>query len=174
MAITPLTWQNCRYGVAVAGAHGGAGTSTIHTFLPSPAYDLGCLKQPDGVWQKVETYGRPLVVVARATVPGVQWAAEAIRELAAQHYKPACLVLVSDGWKEPREATLRVHLLEPRVGAVVRMPFLRELRVVHPNHDLRLPRKAQNALASIVQAAEKAASQCTPLTSMRSPNYEMA
>lgn len=161
MTNAPLTWEQCRFGAVVVGAHGGAGTSTVRAFLPDPAYDVGCLRQPDGVFQEVETFGRPLILVARATVLGARAAAEAARELAEQGHTVACLALVSDGaGAEPLDVKIRMRLLEPRVHALVRVPFVAELRSVEQPHQvLPLPRRAQYAMAAIVAAVEENAAQ---------------
>ena len=59
------------------------------------------------------------------------------------------LAIMSDGWPEPPAATARFRLLEPQVGAVVRIPFVPGLRLVDDPAAVALPRRALRALDQI-------------------------
>jgi len=59
------------------------------------------------------------------------------------------LAIVSDGWPEPPAATARFRLLEPQVGAIVRIPFVPGLRLADDPATVALPRRALRALDQI-------------------------
>jgi hypothetical protein len=61
----------------------------------------------------------------------------------------AVLVVVGDGLPEPAEARYRFRLLEGRVGAVVRVPYIPALRVADDPLRAVLPRRVRRALAEI-------------------------
>ena len=52
------------------------------------------------------------------------------------------LAVVSDGWPEPAAATSRFRLLEPQVGAVIRVPFVPGLRLADDPATVRCPAAA--------------------------------
>jgi hypothetical protein len=130
---------------AVAGAHGGAGTSTLAALL-APAWDLGTVRPglPACPLPPV-----PLVVAARCTVGSAGRAVAAVRALAGQGVTVAVLAVTSDGLPEPAEATYRFRVLEGHVGAVARVPFIPALRACRDPRQVRLPRAALRALEEI-------------------------
>ena len=141
-----------RTDIVFAGAHGGAGVSTLHALL-KPSWDMGSLHHrvaPPGT-APIQTHGRPLVVVARNTTISAARATAAVRAMRQSGVRVAALVVISDGaGSEPREATARFRLLEDQVEAgIVRMPFVAALRMVDDPAEVPLPKAAQRALAKI-------------------------
>jgi len=144
-------------GVVVLGAHGGAGTTTLTHWLPSPSFDLGPITGPDGTVRQVTPYGRPVIVTTRNTVCSAHAASIAINGLRDQGLRVACLVIVADGaGSEPREAKVRFRMLEGHVEGTVRLSFLATLRgseEVPPEEEL--PRKMVSELTRIKELAQK-------------------
>lgn len=136
--------------IVLAGAHGGAATTTLAVLL-APAWDMGAVGAPadGGLWP----CGRPVVLAARGTVAAAGRAAAVVTELAAAGVPVAALVVTGDGLPEPAEARYRFRVLAGRVGTVVRMPFIPALRVAGSPAQVRLPRRARRALAEIRAAA---------------------
>jgi hypothetical protein len=131
--------------VAVAGAHGGAGASTLAALL-APAWDLGTVR-PRPLVRPLPPV--PLVLAARCTAGSAARAVAAVRELAGQGTPVAVLAVTSDGLPEPAEAAYRFRVLEGRVGGLVRVPFIPALRVCCDPRQARLPRSALRALDEI-------------------------
>lgn len=128
--------------LVLTGAHGGAGTTTLAALL-APAWDMGPARAG------LRAGGRPVVLVAGSTVAAAGRAAAAITAVTATA-PVAVLVVVGDGLPEPAEAAYRFRVLEGRVGAVVRMPFIPAFRLVAGSPaQVRLPRRARQALAQI-------------------------
>ena len=112
----------------MAGAHGGAGTSTLAALL-APAWDMGVvqaqLPRPGGCgpaagrscWSPATRWRRP---AGRST---------AVTAVTGTGLPVAVLAVISDGLPEPAEARYRFRVLEGRVGAVVRVPFVPAFRV---------------------------------------------
>jgi hypothetical protein len=98
--------------------------------------------------------GRPVVLVTRNTVAAAGRAAAAITAVTATAHV-AVLVVVGDGLPEPADAAYRFRVLEGRVGAVVRMPFIPAFRVAVSPAQVRLPRRARKALAEIRALAQE-------------------
>jgi hypothetical protein len=134
--------------VAVAGAHGGAGVTTLAVLLGS-AWDLGVVPRHSRNWVQVRAEGRPLVLVARNTVAAAGSATEAIGAVAGQGGHVAALAVVSDGLPAPRAASYRFRVLSARVGGVVRVPFAGSLRDLDDPAEASLPRGVRRALAEI-------------------------
>ena len=93
--------------------------------------------------------GRPVVLAARNTVAAAGRAVTAASAITRAGAWVAVLVVVSDGLPEPAEARYRFRVLEGRVGAVVRMPFVPAFRVTADPSHVDLPRRARQALAEI-------------------------
>jgi hypothetical protein len=148
-------------GIVLAGAHGGAGTSTLAALL-APAWDMGVISGPaaDGL----RPGGRPVVLAARNTVAAAGRAVAAVSALARAGTWVAVLVVVSDGLPEPAEARYRYRVLEGRTGAVVRMPFVPALRVAAGPSRVDLPRRARQALAEIRALTQQQAPHPAPAT----------
>ncbi|GAA2140016.1 hypothetical protein GCM10009727_36890 [Actinomadura napierensis] len=102
--------------VVVAGAHGGAGTSTLATLLPT-AWDMGSIESLLELdCAPLDAKGRPIVLAARNTAAAAKCATAAIGVLHDWDEQVAALAIVSDGGPESRDATARFALLEARVG----------------------------------------------------------
>lgn len=143
-------WQ--RRDLVIWGAHGGAGTSTLATWL-QPAWDMGAMRpEPDPPYPATVSQGRALVVTCCGTAWSAAQATKAVTAVIRQGGQVAVLTVVGDGWPEPATATRRFRLLEPQVGAVVRVPFIPALRLTDDPAQVPLPRRARRALARI-QAA---------------------
>jgi hypothetical protein len=139
--------------IVVAGAHGGAGASTLAALL-DPAWDLGAvaLRRPG----RPLPAGLPVVLVARCTVASAWRAVAAVRALAVQGTGVAVLAVTGDGLPEPAEAAYRFRVLGGRVGGVVRVPFIPALRAAADPRQVRLTRRARSALAEIRSLAAPA------------------
>ena len=134
--------------IVLAGVHGGAGVSTLAVLL-RPARDLGAIVPAERGCVPLRTGGRPLVLVTRNTVPASAQATAAVGAITSQGGLIAVLAVVSDGLPEPPDAAYRFRILAPRVGAIVRVPFIASLRVAGDPAQARLTRKARQALAEI-------------------------
>jgi hypothetical protein len=147
-----LPWHPSVGEVVLVGAHGGAGVTTL-TGLLRPAWDLGVVRRPGQgpLWPA----GRPVLLVTRNTVGAAGWAVAATRLLGEQGVQVAVLAVIGDGLPEPAEAGYRFRVLEGRVGAVVRMPFVPAFRIAADPLSVALPRRALRALAEIRALARK-------------------
>lgn len=148
-------------GIVVAGAHGGAGTSTLAALL-APAWDAGTIGGPTA--GSLRPGGRPVVLAARNTVSAAGRAVAAVSKLSGAGAWVAVLVVVSDGLSEPAEASYRFRVLEGRVGAVLRMPFVPAFRVTADPSQVDLPRRARQALAEIRALTREQAPHPAPAT----------
>lgn len=142
--------------IAVAGAHGGAGATTLAILLGSER-DLGVVPRHSRNWFEVCVQGRPLVLVARTTMAGAVSATSAIELIRDLGGAVAALALVKDGMPEPVAATHRFRALRPQVGGVVRVPFVPALRSPGDPVDVTLPRSALKALAELRALATSSA-----------------
>ena len=148
--------------IVVAGAHGGAGTSTLAALL-APAWDMGVIQAaaPAG---GLRPGGRPVVLVARNTVAAAGRAVTAVAAVTGSGLPVAVLAVISDGLPEPAEARYRFRVLDGRVGAVVRVPFAPALRAAGSPLQVNLPRRARQALAQIRALAAEQAPYPAPVT----------
>lgn len=149
--------------IVLFGAHGGAGVTTLAAWL-EPAWDMGAMPgAPDPRVAPIRPKGRPLVLVARNTVHAAGRATVAVNAITHPGERIACLVVVADSpLPEPPEATYRFRVLEGRVDAVVRMPFVLALRLVDNPTRVALPKRARRALAQIEAVAYAAAPRSRP------------
>ena len=134
--------------VVLVGAHGGAGVTTLAALL-RPAWDLGVVRRPGPGRGLLRPSGRPVLLVARGTVPAAGRAVAAIRLLDEQGVQVAVLAVIGDGLPEPAEARYRFRVLDGRVGAVIRVPFVPVFRIAADPLSVDLPRRARRALAAI-------------------------
>jgi hypothetical protein len=148
--------------IVLAGAHGGAGVSTLAALL-RPAWDMGVIRASahDGT---LRPCGRPVVLVTRNTVAAAGRAVTAMTAITGTGARVAVLVVVSDGLPEPAEARYRFRVLEGRVAAVVRMPFVPAFRLDGGPPEVDLPRRARRALAEIRALAREQAPCPAPVT----------
>jgi hypothetical protein len=153
--------------VVVAGAHGGAGTTTLAVLLGA-AWDLGPILDPDPAYPPVQAHGRPLVVVCRNTVSAARHATRAVTALHGCGEQIRALAIVSDGaGGEPTDATARFALLQGRLGGTVRIPFVPALRLVDDPTSVALPAKARKALMQLhdlVAKQQQAPAEQLPVT----------
>jgi hypothetical protein len=148
---TPVGWQ--RRELVICGAHGGAGTTTLATWL-QPAWDMGAIPPgPDTPHPAALAHGRALVVVCRNTAWSAVQATKAVNAVTSQGGTVAVLAVVSDGWPESAGARYRLRLLEAQVGAVIRVPFVFGLRMADDPAEVPLTRWARRAMAQIRAAA---------------------
>jgi hypothetical protein len=147
--------------LVVAGAHGGAGTSTLAALL-APAWDMGVF-QP-ALIGGLRPGGRPVVLVARNTVAAAGRAVTAVTAVTGTGTPVAVLAVISDGLPEPAEARYRFRVLDGRVGAVVRVPFVAAFRAAGSPLQVSLPRRARQALAQIRALAVQQAPYPAPVT----------
>jgi hypothetical protein len=146
-------WQ--RRDLVIWGAHGGAGTSTLAAWL-QPAWDMGAMRpEPDPAYPAQVATGRALVITCRNTAWSAQQATKAVAAVIKQGGQVTALAVVSDGWPEPAAATSRFRLLEPQVGAVIRVPFIPGLRQADDLVAVPLTRAACRALARIEATAKR-------------------
>jgi hypothetical protein len=141
--------------IVLAGAHGGAGTSTLAALL-RPAWDMGAIRAT-ARGGTLRPCGRPVVLVTRNTVAAAGRAVAATTAITGPAMRVAVLVVVSDGLPEPTEARYRFRVLESRVGAVVRMPFVPAFRLAGSPLQVDLPCRARQALAEIRALAQEQA-----------------
>jgi hypothetical protein len=142
--------------IVLAGAHGGAGTSTLAALL-RPAWDMGVLRR-SAPGYGLRSGGRPIVLVSGNTVTAAGSAVAAVTAISETGARVAVLVVVGDGLPEPAEARYRFRVLEGRVGAVVHMPFVPAFRVTGNPLQVSLPRRVRRALAQIRALAQEHAS----------------
>jgi len=135
--------------IVVVGAHGGAGTTTLAILL-QPSWDLGAVRRPTRdrpcIWP---TWGRPLVLVSRNTAMAATRTIAAVNAITRQGERVAVLAVVSDGLPEPAAAAYRFQVLDARVDAVVRVPFIAPLRTADDPAQVDLPRRARRSIAAI-------------------------
>jgi hypothetical protein len=148
--------------IVLVGAHGGAGVSTLAALL-SPAWDMGAIRE-SRLGRLLRPAGRPVVLAARNTVAAAGRAVAATTAITGQGTQVAVLVVVSDGLPEPAEARYRFRVLDGRVGAVIRMPFVPALRAADGPLEVDLPRRAIRALADIRALALEQAPYPAPIT----------
>jgi hypothetical protein len=134
--------------VVIVGAHGGAGVTTLVALL-RPAWDMGPVRRPGAGAGPLRPAGRPVLLVTRNTVAAAGRAVDAARLLGGQRVPVAVLVVVGDGLPEPAEARYRFGVLDGRVGAVIRVPFVLAFRIAADPLSVTLPRRARRALAEI-------------------------
>ena len=146
--------------VVVAGAHGGAGVSTLAALLPA-VWDMGSLGPLLELGRSpLRARGRPVVLAVRNTAVAARAATAAIGALAGWEERVAALAIVSDGGPESREAMARFALLEGRVGGVVRVPHVRALRLAEDPSAVVLPGKVRQALGELRRLAGRGPRAC--------------
>ena len=147
--------------IVVAGAHGGAGTSTLAALL-APAWDMGVI-QPAAPAGGLRPGGWPVVLAVRGTVAAAGHAVTAVTAITATGLPVAALAVIGDGLPEPAEARYRFRVLGARVP-VVRIPFVAAFRVAGSPLQVDLPRRARRALAEIRALARQQAPYPAPVT----------
>jgi hypothetical protein len=140
--------------MVLVGAHGGAGVTTLAVLL-RPSWDMGTVRRLGLASPPLRPAGRPVLLVARNTAPAAIQAVAATMLLGEQRVQVAVMVVIGDGLPEPAEARYRFRVLEGRVGAVVRLPFVPAFRVAADPLAVHLPRRARRALAELRALARK-------------------
>jgi hypothetical protein len=144
-------WQ--RHELVIWGAHGGAGTTTLATWL-QPAWDMGAMRpEPEPPYPAAVARDRALIVTCRNTAWSARQAGKAVGAVARQGGQVAVLAVTGDGWPEPATARRRFRLLEPQVGAVIRVPFVHGLRLADDPPQVLLPHRVRRALTRIQAAS---------------------
>jgi hypothetical protein len=157
-------------GILIAGAHGGAGTSTLAALLRAeigacrpeariPVRDLPAL--PDGDPRRIAAGtalpGRvtgPLILALRGTADGARRAVIAVTALGYLGIRPAALALVADGAGPlPKAAASRLDLIGDRAGPVIGIPFAAELRAGAEPGSGRMPARLLRAVAGLAELA---------------------
>lgn len=157
-------------GILIAGAHGGAGTSTLAALLRAeigaswpearvPVRDLPAL--PDGDPRRIAAGtalpGRvtgPLILALRGTADGARRAVIAVTALGYLGIRPAALALVADGAGPlPKAAASRLDLIGDRAGPVVGIPFAAGLRAGADPGSGRMPARLLKAVACLAELA---------------------
>jgi hypothetical protein len=150
----PPAGQHVHRELAIWGAHGGTGTTTLAAWL-APARDLGAMRAgPGPACPAAVAARRALVITCRNTARSAALATIAVAAVTRQGGHVAVLAVVSDGWPEPETAATRFRLLESRVSAVIRVPFVAGLRPAVDPAAVTLPPRARHALAEILSAAD--------------------
>ena len=135
--------------LVVWGAHGGAGATTLATWL-QPAWDMGAMHPgPNPPYPAKVAQGRPLLVACRCSASSARQATAAVAAVTRQGGRVTALVVVSDGWPEPTAATSRFRLLQSQVALIIRIPFIPGLRLADDPAKVPLPRRARRALDQI-------------------------
>jgi hypothetical protein len=147
--------------IVVAGAHGGAGTSTLAALL-APAWDMGVI-QPGAPAGGLRPGGRPVVLAVRGTVAAAGQAVTAVTAITGTGLLVAVLAVISDGLPEPAEARYRFRVLGARVP-VIRVPFVAAFRAAASPHRVDLPPRARRALAEIRSLTAEQAPYPAPVT----------
>ncbi|WP_344284413.1 hypothetical protein [Actinomadura napierensis] len=153
--------------VVVVGAHGGAGASTLAALLPA-VWDMGSIQlllELDRALLRAK--GRPIVLAVRNTAAAATRATAAIGVLHDWEEQVAALAIVSDGGPESRDATARFALLEARVGGIVRVPYVRQLRLVEDPAEVVLPGKARHAIDQLRRLAGQAGADVADVAARR-------
>lgn len=135
-------------GVDLIGCHGGAGTSTLAVLLPGAA-DLGTFDQRTFDSLQVE---RPLVLVARDTVPASMRLTETVNLLSLLGRPIAGLVLMAEApGRVPPHTRSRLRLLQHRVPTVLRIPYVPQFRFLDlaGASRVKLPRKIRSTMQRI-------------------------
>jgi hypothetical protein len=129
----------------LVGAHGGAGVSTLAALL-QPAFDVGVVRD----WSAFANPQRhPLAVVTGWTVSAAGQAVAQVAGAVRAGMPPRVLIVVADGWPEPKAARVRFRLLETQVGQVVRVPFVRGWRYADRPDPATVPRPVLRALEEV-------------------------
>jgi hypothetical protein len=126
--LMPEDWPQAD--LVVWGAHGGAGTTTLATWL-QPAWDMGAaLPAMHPRYPVTMAAGRPLILTCRCTAWSAQAATAAIAAVARAGSYVTVLAIIND-------------------AAVVRVPFVPGLRLADDPSSVALPRRALRALDQI-------------------------
>lgn len=130
---------------AVVGCHGGCGATTVARMLPAREVQR----------DQLAVEHTPLVLIARGTAYGLHWATRGVA-MAHQYIShgwlaaPPLLALVADSTlREPATVRARVRLIEDRVQAVVRLPYIADWRDTDDPLTLPQPRQLVGPLEQL-------------------------
>lgn len=132
-------------GLVVLAAHGGAGATTVTTFL-DPGQSGWAIEAPPG--RGSFPSGRRVVLVSRSTAYGLAATARTVASWSPQHMWP-WLVLVADAPVTPPLPVLyRVAALRDQLAGVTSLPYLHRMRACDsPTEAMALPAVARAAAA---------------------------
>ncbi|SRR6266568_3590881 len=156
--------------IVIAGAHGGAGASTLaallrlHLAAPGghgprvgempPAPDADPARIAAAGWLPVPPPGTRVIIAARGTAEGARRAVIAVTALERHGIYPVAVAVVADGaGPEPRQAAQRFALIEGRAGPLIRVPFAAALRAGASPAAARLPRRLAGAVHDLAALA---------------------
>jgi len=157
--------------IVIAGAHGGAGVTTLAALLRLEFADVPPLQAPRvgemppipdadpariaaAGWLPAPPPGAVLIIAARGTAEGARRAVIAVTALERCAIRPAALAVVADGaGPEPRKAAQRFGLICGRCGPLVRVPFAAALRAGAALDSARLPRRLVDATYTLAALA---------------------
>jgi len=156
--------------IVIAGAHGGAGASTLaallrlHLAAPGghgprvgempPAPDADPARIAAAGWLPVPPPGTRVIIAARGTAEGARRAVIAVTALERHGIYPVAVAVVADGaGPEPRQAAQRFALIEGRAGPLIRVPFAAALRAGASPAAARLPRRLADAVHDLAALA---------------------
>jgi hypothetical protein len=167
----PRAPHPARLQVVIAGAHGGAGVSTLAgllrlQFAGTPAgRQIRVLETPPipdadpaqiarAGWLPVPPPGMPLIIAARGTAEGARRAVIAVTALERRGLRPAAVAVIADGaGPEPRLAAQRLDLIDGRAGPLIRIPFAVSLRAGASPSSARLSRRLRAAVTGLAALA---------------------
>lgn len=133
----------------VVGCQGGVGVTTLCGLLGPSASDAGTRVPRD-------LASHPWVLVTRSTALGAHRAVRAVAAARESGATPAAVAVVGDGpWPHPRAARTRLRMLQPRVGAVARVPYVAWWRYVDDPRDHPVPAGVTRAVARICAAVDE-------------------
>jgi len=159
--------------IVIAGAHGGAGASTLAALLRlafggappgrrpqvgemPPVPDADPARIAAAGWLPVPPPGTALILTARGTAHGARRAVIAVTALELRGIRPVAVAVIADGaGPEPRQAAQRFDLIGGRAGPLIRVPFAAALRAGASPAGARLPGRllaAVNSLAALAAA----------------------
>jgi hypothetical protein len=147
--------------LTVGAAHDGAGATTLARLLP-PARDIGTVHpraRADTTTDLVAD--APFLLACRPVTSSAIATTETIATLAQTGLTVAVLVISGDGWPEDPAATACYRRLAASVSAVVRMPFVADIRGFGHPENVRLPQDAQQVLTEIRLLATRPDSNAT-------------
>ncbi|MFI7278533.1 hypothetical protein [Streptomyces sp. NPDC049879] len=153
--------------IAVVSCHGGCGATTVARLLGPAGREV----QRDALAVRDEV----LVMVARGTARGMQWATEGVR-VAYEHIRrgwlaePPVLVVVADSpLREPSVVRARLRLLQDRVRGIVHMPYVSQWREVDDPLSLPVPAGVCASMAHLSSLLSPSPSPVLELEEERAP-----
>jgi hypothetical protein len=152
--------------VVIIPAHGGAGASTLFTWLSPPEgrgwrvdvtpalFDADPAQMAAADWLRLPPPEVPLIIAARGNAEGARRAVIAVTTLEHRRIWPVAIALVADGaGPEPRQTAQYLDLIGDRAGPVVRVPFVAALRAGAGAATVRMRGSLYDAVADLLALA---------------------